>query len=126
MAAGSWPGQYRVVFGKLPEGRYRARVAGFTDESSAVAAFDVRGNLTERLDVASRPDLMDLIARDSGGAVLESSDPAQLGAQLREYLAASRPLRSARITAWDRWWVLGLVFALWGTAWGMRRWSGLV
>jgi hypothetical protein len=114
------------VLGKLPEGRYRARVAGSTDESSAVAAFDVRGNLTERLDVASRPDLMDLIARDSGGAVLESSDPAQLRTQLRDYLAASRPLRSARITAWDRWWILLFVFALWGTTWGMRRWSGLV
>ena len=75
VAAGSWPGQYRVVFGKLPEGRYRAGVAGSTDESSAVAAFDVRGNLTERLDVASRPDLMEVIARDSGGSCVGKLGP---------------------------------------------------
>lgn len=126
LAAGAWPGQFRVVFGKLPEGRYRAQVTGATDESSSVAAFDVRGNLTERLDVAARPDLLELLARDSGGAVLDSGDPAQLNTRLHDYLAASRPLRSTRVIAWDRWWVLLLVAGCWGAAWGLRRRSGLV
>ena len=51
---GNAPGQYHADFGRLAEGRYRVRVVGADkDETSAEAAFDVRGNLKERLDVAA-------------------------------------------------------------------------
>ncbi len=125
-AAGSWPGQFRVVFGKLPEGRYRAHVIGSNDESATTAAFDIRGNLSERLDVAARPDLMRMIAQESGGAVLESDLPQQLAQQFQNHLSASRPQRSVKTIAWDRWWVLLTVYGLWAAAWGLRRRSGLV
>jgi hypothetical protein len=126
IAAGSSSGQFRVEFGKLPEGRYRARVAGMGDGSSVTAVFDVRSNLSERLDVAARPNVMRMIAEESGGAVLEDDLPQQLTEHFQNYLAASRPQRSAQTIAWDRWWVLLSVFGLWAASWGLRRRSGLV
>ncbi len=126
VAAGTWPGQFRVVFGELPEGQYRATVLGAGDDSSAVAVFDVRHNMTERLDVAARSDLLEMIATESGGAVLESGRPQQLIEKFDEYLSASRPQRSVKIIAWDRWWVLLTVYGIWAAAWGLRRRSGLV
>jgi hypothetical protein len=69
---------------------------------------------------------MRLLAEGSGGAVLENDDPRQIARQFDAHLSASRPTRTARTTAWDRWWVLAGAFALWGVAWGIRRRSGLV
>ncbi len=124
---GATPGQYHVPLGRLPEGQYVARVVGAEkDELSGVTAFDVQGNLKERLDVAARPDVMKFIAAESGGAVLEDSDVARLQRQFDEHLARSRPQRVTRVTAWDRWWVLIFAFGVWGVAWGLRRRAGLV
>jgi hypothetical protein len=126
--AGNYPGRFRVVFNTLPEGEYRARVAGAgEDEVGAVAAFDVRrGDLREVLEVAARPDRMEYIAQETGGSVLAEADPRLLAQRFEQHLVSSRPERMAQTTAWDRWWVLLGAFALWGTAWGLRRWSGLV
>jgi hypothetical protein len=133
LPVGSAPGQFRVVFkGPLEEGQYKARVVGDEDdgagddEVSTVATFDVRGNLRERLDVRSRPNLMKLVAQQSGGAVLDESDAEKLAEQFDEQLALSRPERLSRTTAWDRWWLLSGAFLLWGLAWSIRRRSGLV
>jgi len=124
---GSTPGLFRIPFGALPEGRYTARVVGAADdEVFAVTAFDVRGNLKERLEVAADSGTMADIARLSGGAVLEGDDPRQLAEQFDEHLTKSRPGRTMRNTAWDRWWVLTAAFMLWAVTWGFRRWSGLV
>jgi len=124
---GSTPGLFRVPFGRLPEGRYSARVVDAKDdEVFAVAVFDVRGNLKERLEVAANSGAMEDISRLSGGAVLSGNDPQQLAEQFDEHLSKSRPERTMRTTAWDRWWVLAAVFTLWGATWGLRRWSGLV
>ena len=61
---GSYPGQFYVGLGRLPEGRYSLRVAGIDkNDVSGVAAFDVRGNLAERLDVCAQPNVMKMIAR---------------------------------------------------------------
>jgi hypothetical protein len=124
---GSFPGQFSVGLGRLPEGRYSLRVAGSDkNDLSAVAAFDVRGNLAERLDVAAQPSVMKLIAKQSGGAVLESVDPQLVARQFEQHLGRTRPERTAQTMAWDRWWVLLGAFAIWGVAWGLRRRSGLV
>jgi hypothetical protein len=124
---GNSPGQYHAELGKLPEGHYQVRVGGAgKEEVSGVAVFDVRGNLRERLDVAAQPETMSWIARESGAVALDQADPSSLARQFEGYLSRSRPERTARTTAWDRWWVLLGAFALWGTAWGVRRWSGLV
>jgi hypothetical protein len=124
---GSYPGQFSVGLGRLPEGRYSLRVAGIDkNDVSGVAAFDVRGNLAERLDVSAQPNVMKMVAKQSGGAVLETVDPRLLAQQFGRHLGRTRPERTAQTTAWDRWWVLLAAFALWGTAWGLRRRSGLV
>ena len=91
---GSYPGQYHVGLGRLPEGRYSIRVPGIDErELSGVAAFDVRGNLTERLDVGVQPNLMRLLAQQSGGEVLETVEPRLLAQQFDQHLRRTRPER---------------------------------
>jgi hypothetical protein len=125
--AGSYPGQYRVPLGRLAEGRYRIRVAGAAeDEVSGTAVFDVRANLKERLDVRAQPGVMKWIADQTGGQVLDQVEAASLARQFEQHLAKTRPERFAQTIAWDRWWVLAMTVVLWGTTWGLRRWSGLV
>ena len=86
---GNYPGQYYVGLGRLPEGRYSLRVAGIDkNDLSGVAAFDVRGNLAERLDVCAQPNVMKLIADESGGAVAGNGRSAAAGATVR---SASQP-----------------------------------
>jgi hypothetical protein len=124
---GNYPGQYYVSWGRLPEGHYSARVAGIEkNEVSGMIDFDVQGNLTERLDVRAQPNLMKFLADQSGGAVLESVDPALLARHVEQHLSQSRPTRTAQTMAWDRWWVLLAAFGLWAAAWSYRRHSGLV
>ena len=127
---GDEPGVYRVPFGTLPEGRYRASVVfpegQKADNSTTTVAFDVRANMAEQLDVQARPDLMARIAEQTGGAVLAHGESASLAQEFREHLARSRPERVQRITAWDRWWILTGVLVVWSTAWGLRRSAGLV
>ena len=92
MPRGNYPGQYYVSWGRLPEGHYTARVAGIEkNEVSGMIAFDVQGNLTERLDVHAQPSLMNFLADQSGGAVLEKFDPALLARQFERHLSQSRP-----------------------------------
>jgi len=124
---GTAPGHFYASLGRLPEGRYWLRVAGAPkEELSATTTFDVRGDLQEQLDVAARRDVLELVASQSGGAILEQADAPALAKKFDADLARNRPDRFARTTAWDRWWVLLGSLALWGTAWGVRRWSGLV
>ncbi|MEX0586016.1 MAG: hypothetical protein WD176_05200 [Pirellulales bacterium] len=123
--SGDAPGQFTVPFGKLPEGRYQAHAIG-VDDAAAQIAFDVRGNLRERLDVAAQPDLMRFIADESGGAALLGSQSHELAEEFAQHLAKTRPDRTLRSPAWDRWWVQISLIAVWAAAWGIRRWSGLV
>ena len=84
---GDDPGQYRVTFGRLAEGRYSARVvAEKIDPAACVAAFDVRGNLAERLDVKAQPGLLAAVADSTGGGLLAKADPAALAARFDQYL----------------------------------------
>ncbi|MEN6451698.1 MAG: hypothetical protein ABFC96_14495, partial [Thermoguttaceae bacterium] len=124
---GSYPGQYHVGLGRLEEGRYTLRVVG-TDahDPSAATAFDVRQSTVERLEIRTQPAVMAMIARESGGAVLDRVEPGKLAGQFRQYLARTRPQRVARTMAWDRWWALGGSLMLWAAAWSLRRRSGLV
>jgi hypothetical protein len=128
---GQDPGVYRLNFGKLPPGHYLAEVeyAGNTnnDSSNAVkTAFDVRQRWVEQLALDARPDLMNRIAIESGGAVLEDANVAEFAKQFEEHLTRSRPPQTRRVPMWDRWWVLVAIFSLWATTWVVRRRSGLV
>jgi len=124
---GEEPGTFRVNFGKLPEGRYAARVVDApADEAFARTVFSVRTVGEEQLNLKPRPDLMARLASDSGGAVLENADAGEVAGRFKEHMNRLRPPRLERSTAWDRWWVLGAVFALWAGSWVLRRSSGLV
>ncbi|MEN6459164.1 MAG: hypothetical protein ABFC63_09560 [Thermoguttaceae bacterium] len=124
---GSCPGQYQVSLGQLGEGRYSLRVAGAElRDSSSATAFDVRQSMTERLDIKAQPSVMAMIARESGGAVLETVDSGALAQQFHQHLARSRPQRTSRTMAWDRWWTLSGALIVWAAAWSLRRRSGLV
>lgn len=124
---GDEPGTFRVVFGKLPEGRYLARVEGASSgDLAASAVFDVRSLFEEQLDLQARPDLMQRIATDSGGAVLTNDTPDALAQQLQEKLDKDRSPRIRRLSAWDRWWLLLFVLGVWSCAWSLRRAGGLV
>ncbi len=128
MPRGSYPGQFYVGLGRLPEGRYSLRVAGIDNSDvSGVAAFDVRGNLAERLDVCTQPNVHE-DDRQGRAAGRCSKRPIRgcLARQFDQHLGRTRPERTAQTMAWDRWWVLLGAFAIWGTAWGLRRRSGLV
>jgi hypothetical protein len=124
---GDEPGVYRVTFGVLPEGSYRAKVAGATaDDVGAETAFDVRSSGEEQLDLQARPDLMARIAEASGGAVLSQSGSADVVAQFRAERDRAKAERVVRRPAWDRAWVLLAVIGVWGAAWVLRRSAGLV
>lgn len=124
---GDEPGAFRVLFGPLTLGRYEARIVEAETRSAAPdMVFDVRSYAAESLDLKARPDLMAQIAKQSGGAVLDGADSAGLEAQLRQHLERTRPQQVRRLPAWDRWWVLALVLALWCSVWALRRSGGLV
>ena len=126
---GDEPGVYQVPFGTLPEGSYRAAVIGPNsqlDSASTSIAIDVRKNYRERIETSARPDLMQYVAQESGGLVLETADSNTIISHFTEHTQKSRPQRVRRSSAWDRWWVLLGVIALWATAWTLRRSSGLI
>jgi hypothetical protein len=121
------PGQYRIGFGRLAEGHYKASVVGGPENDvSGVVEFDVRGNLRERLDVAAQPEVMRMIAEQSGGEEFAGKDINLLAKRFDEHLLRTQPARTTQNMAWDRWWILLGVFSLWSCTWGLRRWSGVV
>lgn len=127
VAAGEGPGVYRVNFGELPEGRYRAHIVGQpADKSGSSAVFDVRRLMEEQLDLRARPDLMARIAASTGGAELKTGSGSEIAEVLIAHLDRGRPERIRQTAAWDRWWVLVAVFVLWTAAWSIRRNAGLV
>jgi hypothetical protein len=127
MELGNSPGLFHVPFGKLPEGKYFARLADASEEDAdAVTSFDVRGNLRERLEVKAKPELMSAVSETTGVTAWTGDDPQVLAQAFDEQLAKSRPERTTRTTAWDRWWVLIGALAVCAVTWGLRRWSGLV
>ncbi len=100
VAAGDEPGTFRVLFETLPQGRYRARIAGGAASSltsTGEIAFDVRGIEDERLDLAARGDLMARIAQESGGAVLATGSPGELVTQLQAARRGAGPSKSCAI-----------------------------
>lgn len=119
------PGAYRVQFGVLAPGRYEAVLKG-AEPVQAVAVFDVRKAGEEELNLASRPDLLEMVARESGGEVVAAADAGQVVQRIHLNLTQRTQQRLAFTTAWDRWWIMLAVVALWGAAWGVRRASGLI
>jgi hypothetical protein len=78
------------------------------------------------LNLKARPDIMQMIADESGGAILKPTEAASLAARLQQTMARARAEHPVFISAWDRVWIFSLIVALWTAAWGIRRASGLV
>ncbi|HOJ73943.1 MAG TPA: hypothetical protein PLQ89_16170 [Phycisphaerae bacterium] len=131
-AAGDDPGVFRVSFGPLPPGQYEVRVAETPGVESVAwalppfARFDVRAPVREQLELAARPDLMSLIAHESGGAVLTTGSAREVLDAFEQFRRQTQPERVRKIPAWDRWYVLVGVLGVWATAWGVRRRAGLI
>jgi hypothetical protein len=126
-AVGEAAGTWRFNFGKLPAGRYQAKVFGSTTgDSGAKTIFDVQSVGPEDLDLKPRPDLMARLASESGGAVLDGDDPAVVAQKFDQHWAKLHPPRFERAAAWDRGWVMAAVIAAWACAWAVRRSGGLV
>jgi hypothetical protein len=130
---GDEPGVYRIAFGALPSGRYRAHAITGDPENKqkasnalSMTAFEVRPYFGEALDVQARPDLMQYISEETGGTVLTAENSSGLTDAFEKHLARSRTERIQRLTAWDRLWVYLIVLSAWGAAWGLRRSSGLI
>ncbi|MGE0606855.1 MAG: hypothetical protein AB7O62_06995 [Pirellulales bacterium] len=120
-------GVYRVVLGSLPEGRYQLHATGeLANDPAARAAFDVRPDTREQVDLTARPDILARLSQESGGEELSETTPDKIAQAVRERLQRNQPDHVRRTPAWDRWWVLAGICAVWATAWGVRRASGLV
>lgn len=132
-ASGDDPGVFRVAFGRLPPGQYEARVSALDLPLDSAGPslppstrFDVRAAVREQLELAARPDLMNLIASESGGAVLQTGSAREVLGSFETFQRKAQPPRVRRTPAWDRWYVLVGIFGLWATAWATRRRVGLV
>jgi hypothetical protein len=125
---GTEAGVFRVVFGKLPEGRYQAVISDAKpDDPSSRIVFDVRKFDQEDTDLQARPDLMARIASISGGAVLSAaSSDTDFITQFRQEIAATHPPQIEYSSAWDHGWLLVSALALWIISWSIRRSGGLI
>jgi len=125
---GMQAGVFRIDFGTLPEGHYQAKVSGARDDDvSSRIIFDVKQFDQEDVDLVARPDLMERIASESGGAVLSSDDVAsELDAKFKEAEERAHPPMVEYSSAWDRWPVLLGALGLWCTSWAIRRAGGLI
>ena len=124
---GDEPGVFQVNLGRLPEGRYQARVAGGDPTSQQQsAAFDVLPFLNEQLDIAARPDILARIAQETDGAVLKEVSAGDFTRKYQEHVSRARPDQTRRYSAWDRWWALAAILAAWCAGWTVRRMGGLV
>ena len=103
------------------------RISGASQEDpGAKTLFDVKLISDEQLNLASRPDLMQRIAEDSGGVVISDDNVSQIEKEFEQHMEKTRPLAVRRTTAWDRAWVLAIVLGIWGLTWAIRRSGGLV
>jgi hypothetical protein len=66
------------------------------------------------------------IAAETGGAALTEGNADEIARRFEGHLAQVRPPAVQRISAWDRWWILAAVLALWTASWFARRSGGLV
>lgn len=124
--AGDQPGVFQARFGKLPVGNYRATLQDAADSDRSVAAFEVRRPVTEALDLNPRDDLLNAIAKESGGTVLKTFDAKEISKLIEQQITDGMPVETRRTPAWDRWWVLAGILGMWTAAWTLRRRSGLI
>lgn len=116
-------GNARVVLPPLPPGAYKASVTARRADGSQVGeaeeAFVVAPASREVVDAAPRPDLLQAIASQTRGRVIDATDslaslPWRDPERVEVGQRTSRPL-------WDNWKVLLLLCAVVGAEWTLRR-----
>ena len=116
-------GDARVLLPPLAEGAWRATVVARRPDGTEVGvaeeAFTVAPSGPELLQPAPRPELLELIAKATGGRLIDEGtslsglpfrDPERVEVGQR----VTRPL-------WDTWTVLALLAAVVGAEWVLRR-----
>ena len=116
-------GDARVLLPALAEGAWRATVVARRPDGTEVGvaeeAFTVAPSGPELLQPAPRPELLELIAKATGGRLIDEGtslsglpfrDPERVEVGQR----VTRPL-------WDTWTVLALLAAVVGAEWVLRR-----
>ena len=116
-------GTARVQLPALPAGSYKATVTARRADGTVIGeaeeAFVVAPTGAEMLQAAPRPDLLKAIAEATRGKLLDPADklpdlPWRDPERVEVGQRLSKPL-------WDKIWVLGLLCAVVGVEWTLRR-----
>ena len=116
-------GSARIVLPQLPPGAYKttatARRPDGTPVGEAEDAFIVAPSSREMIEAAPRPDLLQAIASETKGRVIEAGDaltslPFRDPERVEVGQRTSKPL-------WDNWKVLALLCLVVGVEWTLRR-----
>jgi uncharacterized membrane protein len=121
------PGRYEALFVPRQDGAYRAEVTAIAPDGSEVGRAQTGWTsdpaAEEFKDLRPNADLLDHVARATGGQVVKSAD--------LDSFVASLPTRNAQVTEpyirplWHQSWVFLLAIACLAAEWGLRRWKGL-
>jgi uncharacterized membrane protein len=121
------PGRYEALYVPRQDGAYRAEVTALAPDGSEVGRAQTGWTsdpaAEEFKDLRPNAQLMDRMARATGGQVIKASD--------LDSFVASLPTRNAQITEpyirplWHQSWVFLLAIACLAAEWGLRRWKGL-
>jgi uncharacterized membrane protein len=120
-------GEYHATFSPRIAGAYRAEVSVTAADGSDVGrretGWAVEPETEEFRQLAGNRALLEQLARDSGGEVIEVGD--------LDRFVSSLPNRKIPITEhwtyplWHQWSVLALAIGCLVGEWGLRRWRGL-
>ncbi len=128
LPAGEAGREWAAVFAPDAPGRYEIRVAddAHPEREQGGAVLDVAAPLQEADDLRPDVESLQLLARESGGRLFSSDDPAALAATLLESESTANRGKPHWEPLWTNWWMtlaLGLTF---GGEWWLRRREGLL
>jgi hypothetical protein len=125
--SGTTPGQYEASFAPKDPGAYRATAIVVGPDGSEIgrreAGWTAEPATEEFQRLAANRDLLERIAQESGGELLEPGD--------LEDFVASLPNRKVPIVEtwtyplWHQWTLFVFAAACIIGEWGLRRWNGL-
>jgi hypothetical protein len=120
-------GHYEAVFVPRQTGAYRAKVTALAPDGSEVgrveAGWTSEPAAEEFRDLKPNRALLERVARQTGGEVVEADDLEKFVSEL--------PTKQAQVTdphivpAWHTPWVFLLAIICLTAEWGLRRWRGL-
>lgn len=105
-------------------GEHRISLSGRHSGAALESTFFVQGAAIERVGHPARPEVLEEIARVTGGKVLE---PHQVAGVLRTLATQEEPsIESRRLQFWSNPWFAGIVVGLMSAFWICRKVVGLV